>query len=149
MAIRTTTELIAGIIEIDEAIPLDPFISAASSLVDRVAVYAEANNLLVDGPETGDKTRFQKLQEIETFLGAHFYTLRDPRPTQEAAGPVNVTYQSRVDLRLFTSHYGQMACALDETGILEEINAGKPKLRTASLNYVGKTVREQRENRGC
>lgn len=142
MAVRTTPELVAGIIEVDEEIPLAPFISAASSLVDRVESYAEENDLLKDGPDTDDKTRLEKLQEIETFLAAHFYTLRDPRTVSEGAGSVNATYQSRVDLRLFTSHYGQMACTLDETGILEEINAGKGKRRRAGVIWLGKKCGE-------
>jgi hypothetical protein len=137
MAVRTTIALVAGIIEVDEEIPLAPFISAASSLVDRISNYAVANNLLVDGPNSDDKTREEKLQEIETFLSAHFYTLRDPRSVSEGAGGVSVSYQSRVDLRLFTSHYGQMACVLDETGILEQINSGK-KAKTAQFNWMGK-----------
>lgn len=140
MPIRTTAELVAGIIEVDEDIPLIPFISAASSLVDRVSDYAEANDLLVDGPDSGDKTRADKLQEIETFLAAHFYTLRDPRSVSEGAGGVSVSYQSRVDLRLFTSHYGQMACVLDETGILEQINNGGVKApKVARVSWVGKS----------
>lgn len=136
MAVRTTPELVAGIIEVDEAISLTPFISAASSLVDRVRDYAVANDLLRDGPDSDDKTRDEKLREIETYLAAHFYTLRDPRVTSEAAGPVSASYQSRVDLRLFTSHYGQMACTLDETGLLELINAGKR--RKAGLFWGGR-----------
>lgn len=126
MAQRTTAELVAGVIEVDVDIPLDPFISAASTLVDRVERFAVTLNLLLDDPESDGKSREDKLRQIETFLAAHFYTLRDPRPTGEGAGPVHVTYQSSVALRLFTSHYGQMAASLDETGVLEAVNAGRP-----------------------
>jgi hypothetical protein len=136
MGVRTTPELVAGIIEVDVDIPLSPFISAASSLVDRIRDNAIANDLLRDGPDSDDKTREEKLQEIETYLAAHFYTLRDPRVTTERAGPVGASYQSAVALRLFTSHYGQMACALDETGLLELINAGKR--RKAGLFWGGR-----------
>lgn len=148
MAIRTTAELVAGIIEVDESISLVPFISAASSLVDRIRDKSSDMEppVLQDGEESGDKTRDEKLQEIETFLAAHFYTLRDPRATQEVAGPVQATYQSKVDLRLFTSHYGQMAAALDETGLLEQINTGKQKARRVGVSYVGKTRAEEEED---
>lgn len=141
MGARTTPELVAGIIEVDDSIILTPFISAASSLVDRVEASAEARDLLQDGPGTGDKTREDKLQEIETFLAAHFYTLRDPRPTSESAGSVSSTYQSRVDLRLFTSPYGQMAVVLDETGTLEAIQAGNngKQPRRAGMTWAGMT----------
>lgn len=142
MAVRTTAELVGAIIEVDQDIPLGPFISFASSLCDRVERAAIENDLLSDGPDSDDKTRNEKLQEIETLLAAHFYTLRDPRPVSEGAGPVSATYQSRVDLRLFTSHYGQMACALDETGVLELINSGKSKPKTVGLFWGGKTPEE-------
>ena len=150
MAIRATAESVAAIIEVDESISLDPFIAAASSLVDRVRDYAVANSLLADGTEDGDKTREEKLEEIETWLAAHFYTVRDPRPVSEGAGPVSTSYQSRVDLRLFTSHYGQMAAMLDETGILEEINKGKGITRTrrVGVHWLGKTSEEIQGERG-
>ena len=148
MPVRTTSELVAGIIEVDETISLTPFISAASSLVDRIRDKSADMDppVLQDGTESGDKTRDEKLEEIETYLAAHFYTLRDPRATQEVAGPVQATYQSKVDLRLFTSHYGQMACALDESGLLEQINSGKQKARRVGVSYVGKTIAEERED---
>jgi hypothetical protein len=145
MPTRTTPTLVAGIIEVDTDIPLDPFISAASSLVDRISDYAEENDLLEDGPNSGDKTRDDKLQEIETWLSAHFYTVRDPRSVSEGAGGVSISYQSSISLRLFTSHYGQMAAALDETGILESISAGRSRGKIARMSYVGKTPEELRE----
>lgn len=145
MAVRTTAELVGAIIEVDEEIPLAPFIGFASSLVDRVERVAIDNDLLADGPDSDDKTREEKLQEIETLLAAHFYTLRDPRPVSEAAGPVSVTYQSRVDLGLFTSHYGQHAIILDETGVLADIAKGKGRPKTAGVTWVGKTPEEAAE----
>ena len=150
MAVRTTTELVTEIIEVEEGVSLLPFISAASSLVDRVAARAGETGLLADGEGSGDKTRASKLQEIETWLAAHFYTVFDPRSVSEGAGGVSVSYQSRVDLRLFTSHYGQMAATLDETGVLEAINAGKSwggtsGGKTVGVIWLGKTPEEERE----
>lgn len=127
MAARTTSELVAGVIEVDADIALAPFISAASTLVDRVERAADDLNLLLDDPDTGGKSREDKLQEIETFLAAHFYTLRDPRSSSEGAGPVNASYQSAVVARpLSTSHYGMAAMSLDETGTLVAIDSGRP-----------------------
>lgn len=127
MPVRTTSDKVAAIIEWDADIPLDPFISVASTLVDRVERAANSLNLLLDDPDTGGKSREDKLTEIETFLAAHFYTLRDPRPASESAGPVSTSYQSAVMARpLSTSHYGMAAMALDETGTLTAIDAGKP-----------------------
>jgi hypothetical protein len=149
MPIRTTSELVAAICEVDEDIPLAPFISLASTLVDRVSAAAEESGLLADGPNSDDKTRDDKLQEIETLLAAHFYSaLRDPRATQERAGSVGANYQSAVTYRLMLTHYGQMAMALDETGTLELINAGKTKFRTVGVTWVGKTPTEATEEAG-
>lgn len=148
MAVRTTSELVAEIIEVDEEISLAPFISAASSLVDRVRDYAVKNDLLLDGEESGDKTREEKLREIETFLAAHFYTLREPREvTIGVGGAIQIENQSKVDLRLFTSHYGQMACALDETGTLERINSGKQVgyAKRVGVTWLGKTQEQIEE----
>jgi len=119
---RTTSELVAGIIEVDESITLDPFILAASALVDDIAERSGHDS--------------DRLQLIETWLAAHFYTVRDPRPTSERASTIEVRYQSAVDLNLATSHYGQMAMTLDTSGLLRAISAGK---RRPSVTWLGTT----------
>lgn len=146
MAIRTTAELVGAICEVDPDVPLDPFIGFASTLVDRVERAAVAGNLLVDDPETDGKTRNEKLQQIETLLAAHMYcALRDMRAVSEGAGSVSASYQSRIDLRLFLTHYGQQACILDETGTLEMINKGRSSPRVLKVSWVGKTPEEAAE----
>lgn len=137
MAIRTTSELVAGIIEVDEEIPLDPFILAANILTDRVRDVAVEENLLKDG-ESGELTREDKLEKIERWLSAHFYTTRDPRAKQEQAGKVGATYQSETDLMLLNSHYGQVAIMLDETGTLKAISEGNSLSRIATIKWGGK-----------
>lgn len=118
---RTTAELIAAIIEWDVSIGLDPFIAAANSLVDEIAV------------ESGhDEAR---LTLIETWLAAHFYAMRDPRVTAEGAGPVNASYQSAVATGLKTSHYGQMAMTLDTSGLLAAMSESRK--RVASVSWLG------------
>lgn len=111
---RTTDELVAGVIEVDEDIVLDPFINLAAAIVTEHC----------EPPGTLDEAR---LTEIETWLAAHFYTVRDPRASSEGAGPVNQSFQSRVDLGLATSHYGQTAMILDSTGKLAALNAAMTK----------------------
>ena len=125
---RTTGTLVAGIIEIDPtfdlAVDLDPFIFPANELVTEAC-----GNY---GHSAG------RLEIIERYLSAHFYTLRDPRPVSERAGSVSATYQSKVDLNLSTSHYGQTAMVLDTSGGLADLNnqaiRGK---RTVSLTWGG------------
>jgi len=122
MAIRTTSDLVKGIIEVDTTISLDPFILAASALVDDIA------------SDSGHDAA--RLQLIETWLSAHFYTVRDPRTTQERAGTVAASFQSAVDLNLNTSHYGQMAMTLDTSGLLRSLSNKKGR-RQANVTWLG------------
>jgi len=127
---RTTSILVAGIIEVDPNISLDPFILPANELVTEICVPAGYSA--------------ERLELIERYLSAHFYTLIDPRATNEKAGPVSAAYQSKVDLMLFTSHYGQMACALDTAGGLAELNKDTTSgigTRIAKVFWAG-TARE-------
>lgn len=126
---RTTTELVSGIIEVDGSISLDPFILAASALVEEIAVKSGHDE--------------ERLTLIETWLAAHFYTVRDPRSVAERAGPVGANYQSAVDLGLATSHYGQMAMTLDTSGLLAAMSRNKK--RTVSVGWLGKTQAEIEE----
>lgn len=119
---RTTAELVQGIIEVDVSIDLTPFIFPANELVTEICAPLGYTS--------------ERLELIERYLAAHFYTLRDPRPVSEQAGPVSTTYQSRVDLFLSTSHYGQMACTLDTKGGLATLNRPRNR-RTASVTWAG------------
>jgi len=121
MAIRTTDTAVSEIIEVDSSILLDPFIETASSLVDDVAAHALA-------PAAA------RLELIERYLSAHFYTLRDPRAVSEKADVVAQTVQSKVDLGFNTSHYGQMAMSLDPTGVLKNASKGK---RAGGVTWLG------------
>ncbi len=126
---RTNSTEVERIIEvdIDSAADLDPFISAANSLVTQCCT-----NLTTDYSDT-------QLIEIETWLAAHFYTVMDPRAVSERAGPVGETFQSKVDLGLSTSHYGQMAKLLDYQGGLARLDEKiKKGVRTPGLTWLGK-----------
>lgn len=118
---RATPSSIAAIIEVDKTISLVPFITAANSLVEEIAT------------ESGHEEA--RLALIETWLAAHFYTIRDPRVTAERAGPVSANYQSAVALGLSSSHYGQMAITLDTSGLLQSLSLGKT--RKVSVQWVG------------
>jgi len=119
---RTTAEQVAEIIEVDATIGLTPFMTIANELVTEVC----SDKGYTD----------ERMELIERWLSAHFYTNRDPRPVNEHAGPVSVTYQSAVALNLNTSHYGQTAMLLDTAGGLAALNALKKK-RTLSVHWLG------------
>jgi len=123
---RTTSIAVSEIIEVDTSISLTPFINTASAMVTKhcAELYAYTD---------------EELELIERYLAAHFYTLRDPRPTQETAGKVNQWLQSKVDLGLATSHYGQMAMVLDYNGGLSKLNTETKKggKRTVGISWLG------------
>ncbi|QDP54884.1 MAG: hypothetical protein Unbinned3891contig1000_82 [Prokaryotic dsDNA virus sp.] len=125
---RTTSSAVEGIIELDAGDDLSPFIATATDIVDEVAA---------DSACTHDSVR---LELIERYLAAHFYTLLRPRAVQERAGSVGQTNQSRVDLYLSTSHYGQMAKQLDTNGILSQMeNTARKGKRSMSVSWLGKS----------
>ena len=105
---RTTDALVQGIIEVDEAIDLTPFIDIANEFVTECCTAGEHSDL--------------RLKLIETWLAAHCYTVRDMRAEAEKAGPTTEKKQSKVDLGFDTSHYGQMAMRLDTEGGLAALN---------------------------
>lgn len=107
---RTTAVLVRGIIETDDtSIPdLDPFIEVANELVTELC--------------TDSSYSTTRLELIERWLSAHFYAIRDPRPSSEKAGPVSVNYQYKVDLNLYVTTYGQQAAILDTAGNLAALN---------------------------
>ncbi|MBU0846544.1 hypothetical protein KKH23_05090 [Patescibacteria group bacterium] len=115
---RTTKDNIEGIIELDpEIVPDDaamlPYITVANELVTECCT-GDA------GPD--DEYNDDRLELIERWLAAHFYTVRDPRMVSERAGSVSGTAQSKVDLGFDTSHYGQIAMRLDTNGGLAKLN---------------------------
>ncbi len=124
---RTDATEIGGIIEVDSNITLTPFIKVANALVTECCT------------DLTDDYTDAHLIDIETWLAAHFYTVRDMRRESEKAGPVAEKFQSKVALGFSTSHYGQMAMRLDWHGGLarldKKILQGK---KTPSLSWVGK-----------
>ncbi len=124
MAVRVTSNQVGEIIDVDSAISLTPFISAANMLVTRCCT-----DLTVDYTAA-------ELVEIEKWLSAHFYTVRDMRAEMEKAGPVSERKQSKVDLGFATSHYGQMAMVLDYHGGLARLNE---QTKNGTSNSVGFT----------
>lgn len=125
---RTTESNVAAIIEVDVTISLVPFMTVANALVTELCLDSGYDD--------------ERLELIERWLAAHFYTNRDPRPVSEAAGPVSTTYQSAVALNLNTSHYGQTAMLLDTAGSLKTLNNSKGK-KTVGVHWLGKPEAEQ------
>ena len=112
MAVRTTYAAVVKIIEVDATITTDlaPFIEIANQLVTDICTGYD--------PAYTDA----KLEIIERVLTAHFYAIRDVRPSAEHAGPVGQSFMHKVDLNLFQTIYGQQAMLLDTEGGLAALN---------------------------
>lgn len=130
---RATLALVQGVIEVDDDLIPDeaamlPFITLANELVTEVCTGTA-------GPTVAYST--ERLELIETWLAAHFYTNLDPRAVSESAG-VSASYQSRVDLGFDTSHYGQTAMRMDTNGGLARLNQeAKNGKRRIKVTWLG------------
>ena len=136
MAVRTTEAAVEAIIETDVNIDLSPFIATANALV--TTHCAEKNSSYTA----------TELELIERWLAAHCYCVRDPRSTQDDLGKLSSTYQSKVDLGLSTSHYGQMAMLLDWYGGLAALNELMVKgggRRSVGITWLGEESEELEE----
>lgn len=123
---RTTDENIALIIDYESGKDLSSFILIANELVTECC-----------GDEGYTETR---LELIERYLAAHFYTNYDPRTSSEGAGAVSASYQGATNIGFDSSFYGQTAMRLDTSGGLAALNEKikKGKKRTVSISWVGK-----------
>lgn len=122
MAIRTTKELVGGIVELDEEIDVSPFIETANALIDQVCLDSDYSETL--------------LELIERWLSAHFYSLRDPLTDLEQVKSVRVQYRGQTKLGLDFTQYGQHAKLLDVDGNLAILDEGKVKLQ-AGIAWLG------------
>lgn len=139
MPVRTTDVLVGGIVELDADIPVAPFIESANILVNRVCLGAKK----ADGTPYYDELIAQdavELEMIERWLSAHFYCIRDPRAQFEGVSSIMTRFQTKVDLNLSVTHYGQQAMALDTSGALSDFNKdltkGGPK-RKVGVWWLG------------
>lgn len=134
---RTSSTAVQGIIEVDEDADLTPFIETANALVTEVCV-----------PAGYDAAR---LELIERWLAAHFYAVLAPRAIVEqvgsAGGGVREQYESKVDLGLSITRYGQQAMMLDTTGGLAALNQAtiKGTARGIRAVYLGKDADDMLE----
>lgn len=131
---RTTADAVKLLVEVDATISTDlaPFIETASSLVDDVVATAKK----ADGSDYYTPT---KLELIERWLAAHFYTIRDNRAAAEKAGSVSINYQYDIGKMLSSSMQGQTALALDTAGGLASLSkqAEEGKPRKVGAFYLG------------
>lgn len=96
---RVTAAEVKEIVKVKAAHDLTPFIAAANQLVTDCCTSFDYSD--------------DKLKRIEQWLSAHFYCIQYSRRLQEMVSGAQQTFQSKVDLYLRLTHYGQMAVLLD------------------------------------
>lgn len=134
---RASVDDVKAIIEYDDIDRPDlrPHIRAAENLVNWLENTCDVDNVLTNG----------QLRDIETWLAAHFYNIRDQgyqtKSTQSASG----TFQGQTAMHLQSSYWGQTAMLLDVTGCLAKLNkemeeGGKRKVK---VKWLGKAPSSQ------
>lgn len=106
---RTDSGRVCAIVDTDLTEPqVLAFITTANLFVTQ---YLGTSDLIAD-----------VLTEIETYVAAHYITLRDPRTAKEKADGVEFQFEGKTGMGLDGSRYGQVAQELDSTGILQQIS---------------------------
>lgn len=126
---RTNDTLIGQIFDIETSVISDTtqFIQAANRLVTQFCPTSAYG--------------VTELQEIETWLAAHFCSVKQKIAQSEKVDELTDKFEGKTGIHLQSSLYGQTAMTLDYNGGLSSWNeqSMKGKKRTAGITYVGKT----------
>lgn len=87
---------------------------------DQLSAFIDVANRMVTAYLTGTDQTAETLEDVETFLAAHFVTLRERIARSEGADGIRFDYQGETGMGLDSSHYGQTAKLLDTSGVLKE-----------------------------
>ena len=131
MSQRTSTSRVEGVITTQSSIKLQPCIDAAVALTDYLASKDS------DGLLTTDL-----LLQIETYLAAHFYALRDPQAQEEKTLDASAKWQGETGKGLESTWWGQQTLALDVTGVLARKRAGAEWLGLAPTDQTDYVKRD-------
>ena len=129
MAPRTHAQAVRATVKSDTDINVDGYIRTANALTDKVS-SEDSEGLLNEA----------LLFEIETYLAAHFYALRDLQYSEKKTGDASAVFQGRTGMMLESTLWGQQAIVLDLTGFLGSLSKGKSPL---SFGWLGKPPSEQ------
>lgn len=130
MAIRTTAEDVEDLLDhsVDTSTDLDAYIETANMIVD--------DNLLNYGYSDA------KLELIERWLSAHFYTLaQKPTIVSESADGASESYDVKtLGTNFASTRYGQQAMLLDYRGKLaalgKKLESGRMRIGTAYMGRI-------------
>lgn len=118
---RVTSDEVKAILRKEPGLPLETFITTASSLVDELLT---------------DKLGEGMLKQIELYLSAHFYHVTDPNYSEQKIDESTHKYRSKIGMGLHLTHFGQQAMILDVTGTLAEVNVTE-RSRKFEFGFLG------------
>jgi len=125
MAWRTTEDAVRELLETDDSINIEPFIDAANAVTDYI-VSQDSDGILSSALKV----------QIEKYLAAHFYALKDPQYSSKSTGGASGSFiRAQAGQGFKATDWGQQAVDMDITGTL-----GK---RRVSANWLGKAPSEQ------
>jgi len=130
MGIRATIYDVQAVLETDSDIDLYPYIKVASVLTDKVEECATDRSAALND---------EQLHDIETYLAAHLYALRDPQYSSKSTQSASASFQGQTAMKLDYTPFGQMAQVLDTSGCLSAYNVGA----RARAVWLGKPPSEQ------
>lgn len=109
---------------------LDPYIGAASLIVDRVRTCAIAKDKALTTAE---------LEMIERWLSAHAYAMSDQTFASKSTSKSSASFHGQTGMGLDATKYGQFAKGLDPSGCLVAIFERK----SAGAFWGGKAEADQ------
>jgi hypothetical protein len=136
---RTTAALVEAIVEVQTGIDPQPFIDFASELLTDVCTSANPDWREHFVAYT-DGYIGSRMELIERWLAAHFYTIFDNQLSSAKAGSVAVGYQYKIGLGLKSSRYGVAAMTLDTYRLLAKLDNAVEKERRVkvSVGWLGR-----------
>jgi len=105
---RVTQAEVAEIVEVDDDVWSDSFITAG--------------NLLVTSECTDSGYSDVQLKEIEKWLSGHFYAMRDQAIDTDRVDVLSTKFQYKIGLFLQQTKQGQAALTLDTAGNLAQLS---------------------------
>lgn len=93
-----------------------------------------ANDLVDDISSEDSSISSGRLSRIEKLLAQHLAASQDPRISSATTGNTEVSFQGETGMHLNATTYGQNAVLLDPTGVLQQLQSGKPQADISVLD---------------
>lgn len=136
MAVRTDSDAVIALLapgkdyDLVNLPSLTGFIASASVVVSRVATCAADKGITLSSEE---------LELIERWLAAHYYKRSDLPYASKSTGGQSASFQTKIDMGIKGTHYGQSAIDMDPSGCLAALSSQA----RASIGWLGKNPPDQ------